>query len=144
MLNWSAVRDENQDFELNTRNVFGGRGLIDEDRTVFLSGGTTAGADSGAVRQFHQLLNTVTGSNAIAGEGTLPVFANARRDFGAATLPDGRMVIVGGRNGAGRARNGTGRHDDGAGGRREEASRRTGGHRVGAIARGALRDIARG
>ena len=27
-LNWSAVRDENHDFELNTRGVFGGRGLI--------------------------------------------------------------------------------------------------------------------
>src|SRR5262249_14823003 len=30
ILNWSAVRDENQDFELNTRNVFGGRGLIED------------------------------------------------------------------------------------------------------------------
>jgi YVTN family beta-propeller protein len=27
-LNWSPVRDENQDFELNTRGVFGGRGFI--------------------------------------------------------------------------------------------------------------------
>jgi YVTN family beta-propeller protein len=28
ILNWTAVRDENQDFELNTRAVFGGRGFI--------------------------------------------------------------------------------------------------------------------
>lgn len=28
ILNWSAVRDEVQDFELNTRGVFGGQGLI--------------------------------------------------------------------------------------------------------------------
>lgn len=27
-LNWSPVRDENEDFELNTRGVFGGRGFI--------------------------------------------------------------------------------------------------------------------
>jgi DNA-binding beta-propeller fold protein YncE len=27
-LNWTPVRDENQDFELNTRGVFGGRGFI--------------------------------------------------------------------------------------------------------------------
>jgi YVTN family beta-propeller protein len=27
-LNWSPVRDENQDFELNTRGIFGGRGFI--------------------------------------------------------------------------------------------------------------------
>ena len=101
VLNWSAVRDENQDFELNTRNVFGGRGLIDEDRTVFLVGGTTSGSDSGALRQYHQLLNTVGDGNALAGNASLPAFLNARRDFGTATLPDGRLVIVGGRSGAG-------------------------------------------
>ncbi|MEO8601482.1 MAG: YncE family protein [bacterium] len=28
LLNWSPVRDENQDFELNTRGIFGGRGFI--------------------------------------------------------------------------------------------------------------------
>ena len=28
VLNWTAVRDENQDFELNTRVIFGGRGFI--------------------------------------------------------------------------------------------------------------------
>ncbi|MGE0519678.1 MAG: beta-propeller fold lactonase family protein [Candidatus Binatia bacterium] len=27
-LNWTPVRDENQDFELNTRSIFGGRGFI--------------------------------------------------------------------------------------------------------------------
>src|SRR5262249_55209630 len=33
-LNWSPVRDENQDFELNTRGVFGGRGFITVDMDV--------------------------------------------------------------------------------------------------------------
>ena len=28
LLNWTAVRDENPDFELNTRGIFGGRGFI--------------------------------------------------------------------------------------------------------------------
>src|SRR5205807_1425521 len=34
ILNWSAVRDEVQDFELNTRGVFGGEGLIRDGRPV--------------------------------------------------------------------------------------------------------------
>jgi YVTN family beta-propeller protein len=34
ILNWSAVRDEVQDFELNTRAVFGGEGLIRDGRAV--------------------------------------------------------------------------------------------------------------
>ena len=33
-LNWSPVRDENQDFELNTRGVFGGRGFIAVDTDI--------------------------------------------------------------------------------------------------------------
>lgn len=33
-LNWSPVRDENQDFELNTRGVFGGRGFIVTDMDI--------------------------------------------------------------------------------------------------------------
>ena len=33
-LNWSPVRDENQDFELNTRGIFGGRGFIITDTDV--------------------------------------------------------------------------------------------------------------
>src|SRR4030095_3312981 len=44
ILNWSAVRDENQDFELNTRNVFGGRGLIDDDRLFYAIGGASGPA----------------------------------------------------------------------------------------------------
>ena len=43
VLNWSAVRDENHDFELNTRGVFGGRGLIDDDRLFFAIGGSIGG-----------------------------------------------------------------------------------------------------
>jgi len=34
ILNWSAVRDEVQDFELNTRGVSGGEGLIRDGRAV--------------------------------------------------------------------------------------------------------------
>ena len=55
ILNWSAVRDENQDFELNTRGVFGGRGLIDDDR-LFLAVGGASGAtptDSAFIEQFN-------------------------------------------------------------------------------------------
>jgi len=37
-LNWSPVRDENQDFELNTRGVFGGRGFITTDTDVNADG----------------------------------------------------------------------------------------------------------
>jgi YVTN family beta-propeller protein len=35
MLNWSAVRDEVQDFELNIRGVSGGQGLITDGQMVF-------------------------------------------------------------------------------------------------------------
>jgi hypothetical protein len=56
-------RDENQDFELNTRGVFGGRGLIDDDRLLHSIGGTTAGGDSGAVEQFQQATGAVTTTN---------------------------------------------------------------------------------
>ena len=37
-LNWSPVRDENQDFELNTRGVFGGRGFITVDTDLNADG----------------------------------------------------------------------------------------------------------
>ena len=37
-LNWSPVRDENQDFELNTRGVFGGRGFISVDTDLNADG----------------------------------------------------------------------------------------------------------
>src|SRR5439155_3232752 len=54
ILNWSANRDEVHDFELNSRNVSGGRGLIDDDR-LFLAFGGASGAtptDSSLVEQF--------------------------------------------------------------------------------------------
>jgi hypothetical protein len=41
-LNWSAVRDENQDFELNTRGVFNGRGLIQDDRLFLATAAASA------------------------------------------------------------------------------------------------------
>jgi hypothetical protein len=38
LLNWTPVRDENPDFELNTRGVFGGRGFITTNTDVNLDG----------------------------------------------------------------------------------------------------------
>jgi hypothetical protein len=78
ILNWSAVRDENQDFELNTRGVFGGRGLIDDDRLFLAIGGTTAGGDSGAVEQFQQVTGAVTTTNDLFNGASLPPSVPAR------------------------------------------------------------------
>ncbi len=104
ILNWSAVRDENHDFELNTRGVFGGRGLIDDDR-LFLAMGGASGAtptDSALIEQFQQVTGAVGTTNDLASGGpTLPTLINARRDFGIATLDDDRIFIIGGRSGAG-------------------------------------------
>lgn len=99
VLNWSAVRDEVHDFELNTRGVFGGRGLIDDDRLVFAIGGTSgaAPADSGLIEQFQQVTGAVTKTNDLAGGAALPVLTSPRRDFATATLDDGRVLIIGGR-----------------------------------------------
>ena len=49
ILNWSAVRDEVQDFELNTRAVFGGQGLIRDGRPVInlINADGTGEANSG-------------------------------------------------------------------------------------------------
>ncbi|MBI3928349.1 MAG: beta-propeller fold lactonase family protein [Armatimonadetes bacterium] len=102
ILNFSALRDENQDFELNTRNVFGGRGLIDDDR-LFLAIGGASGAgptDSNQIEQFQQATGAVGTTNDLTG-GNLPQLLGARRDFGVATLGDDRVFIVGGRSGAG-------------------------------------------
>ncbi|NOT57512.1 MAG: hypothetical protein HOP18_23145 [Deltaproteobacteria bacterium] len=47
VLNWSAVREEVQDFELNIRNVSGGQGLIrDGNAVVNLTPTTTTGRDA--------------------------------------------------------------------------------------------------
>lgn len=100
ILNWSAVRDENQDFELNTRGVFGGRGLIDDDRLFLAIGGTTAGGDSGAIEQFQQATGAVTTTNDLSNGAALPAIGT-RRDFATATLSDDRVFIIGGRTGAG-------------------------------------------
>ena len=105
ILNWSAVRDENHDFELNTRGVFGGRGLIDDDR-LFLAIGGASGAtptDEAEVEQFHQVTGAVTETNDLFKNRNLPNRLGrlaARRDFGIATLPDDRVFIIGGREGA--------------------------------------------
>lgn len=103
ILNWSAVRDENADFELNTRNVFGGRGLIEDDRVLFAFGGAsgTLPTDNAKAFAFHQLLNTVSNTNILANNAALPGLIGARRDFGVATLDDGRVYVIGGRSGSG-------------------------------------------
>jgi YVTN family beta-propeller protein len=103
ILNWSAVRDENQDFELNTRGVFGGRGLIDDDR-LFLAIGGASGAtptDTQLIEQFQQVTGNVGTTNDLANGVNLPNLFQGRRDFGIATLDDDRILIIGGRKGAG-------------------------------------------
>ena len=104
VLNWTAVRDETQDFELNTRNVFGGRGLIDDDRLFYAIGGFAAGGafvgDLDTIDQFQQATGAVTTTGDLSGGATLPVLPAGRRDFAVATLDDGRIYIIGGRNGA--------------------------------------------
>lgn len=103
ILNWSAVRDENQDFELNTRGVFGGRGLIDDDRLLLAFGGASGASptDTGLIEQFQQFTGAVTTTNDLAGGAALPSSLAARRDFAIATLDDDRIFIIGGRAGAG-------------------------------------------
>jgi YVTN family beta-propeller protein len=100
-LNWSAVRDENHDFELNTRGVFGGRGLIDDDRLFLAIGGATGTTptDSGLIEQFQQFTGTVSTANDLVLGANLPTLLGARRDFAIATLSDDRVFIIGGRSG---------------------------------------------
>src|SRR6185503_6692328 len=89
-------------FELNTRGVFGGRGLIDDDRLFFAAGGTSGATptDSTFIEQFNNFTGTLTISNGLAGGAVLPTIAG-RRDFAMATLPDARVLIIGGRSGPG-------------------------------------------
>lgn len=103
ILNWSAVRDEVHDFELNTRGVFGGRGLIDDDRLFYAIGGASGAtpADSALIEQFQQFTGAVSTTNDLQNGLALPVLPSGRRDFGTATLGDGRVFIIGGRSGAG-------------------------------------------
>lgn len=103
LLNWSAIQDENQDFELNTRNVFGGHGLILDDRAFFAAGGAAgaAPAEVATLEQYDQRNLKTSDTNLLAAGAGLPPLDPARRDFGLATLPDGRVLIVGGRSGPG-------------------------------------------
>src|SRR6185295_16240685 len=96
------VRDENQDFELNTRGVFGGRGLIDDDRLFLAVGGSSGSTpvDSTTIEQFNNATGGVGTSNDLT-ETALPALLGARRDFALATLSDGRVFVIGGRSGAG-------------------------------------------
>jgi YVTN family beta-propeller protein len=104
-LNWSAVRDEIHDFELNTRGVFGGRGLIDDDRLFYAVGGASGATpnDVSLIEQFQQFTGVVSTTNDLQNGAPLPTLTGfgPRRDFGLATLADGRMFIIGGRSGAG-------------------------------------------
>jgi hypothetical protein len=103
ILNRSAVRDEVHDFELNTRNVFGGQGLIDDDRLFFPVGGASGAGptDSGLIEEFQQFTGAVGTTNDLLGGLPLPTLLGARRDFAMATLNDGRTIIIGGRSGPG-------------------------------------------
>src|SRR5260370_33658160 len=115
-LNWSAVRDENQDFELNTRGVFGGRGLIDDDRLFLAIAGATGGGGGSArnrprnrirpqldvalFEQFQQATGAVSTTNDLAGGVALPPLPDRRRDFAVASLPHARTSIIGGPTGS--------------------------------------------
>src|SRR5439155_19028515 len=103
VLNWSAVRDEVHDFELNTRGVFNGRGLIDNDRLFYAFGGASGATptDSTAIEQFNDFTGALGTTDDLTGGTNLPTLFGARRDFGIATLSDGRILIIGGRSGAG-------------------------------------------
>jgi DNA-binding beta-propeller fold protein YncE len=117
ILNWSAVRDEVQDFELNTRNVFGGRGLIDDDRIFLTFGGafgpTATPTDAGEVQAFNQFTGAVSDDNPFLPGKKLPFPPNDRRDFGIVQVDDGRVFLIGGRFGD--ADNGAGTLLEGAG-----------------------------
>ena len=95
ILNWSAVRDENQDFELNTRGVFGGRGLIEDDRRFFALCGASGPdpLDSRTADLFDQFTGVVS-TPTIKDRTKL---TQPRFDFGIATLDDGRIFLIGGR-----------------------------------------------
>jgi YVTN family beta-propeller protein len=110
ILNWSAVRDENHDFELNTRGVFGGRGLIDDDRLflAFAGANGTGPRDFPLIEQFQQFTGALTRTNDLSqplgSPATLPFLTPQRRDFAIATIPDGRddrIFLIGGRSGTG-------------------------------------------
>jgi len=97
-LNWSPVRDENQDFELNTRGVFGGRGFIITDTDQNADGITPDSdpnvhnfgpASSGRAQQQEDLTAYI--QLAIRSPLAPPASADAAR---------GRTVFAGGAGGA--------------------------------------------
>src|SRR5262249_12133209 len=82
-LNWSAVRDEVHDFELNTRGVFGGRGLIADDRLFYAIGGASGATptDSALIEQFQQFTSAVGTTNDLRDGAPLPALLGARPAF---------------------------------------------------------------
>jgi DNA-binding beta-propeller fold protein YncE len=110
ILNWSAVRDENQDFELNTRNVFGGRGLIDDDRLFYAIGGASGPPDAPVgetkIEVFNQFTGAISVNNPFITDippTPMPELPSDRRDFATVQLDDDRIFIIGGRSGVGTA-----------------------------------------
>lgn len=104
ILNWSAIVDENQDFENNSRGISGGRGLIADDRQVIMVGGFDATGVGETLGSLSELtapvsatapLATANTTNSLVGGQALPAIA-PRLLFGSATLPDGRIYIGGG------------------------------------------------
>src|SRR5581483_7945710 len=91
VLNYSSVRDEVQDFELNTRAVSGGAGLIAQDRQIYILGGTTGTVTSSAIAEFDAGTVTLnTTSSQVTGNPVIPALPTGLTSFATATLPDGR------------------------------------------------------
>jgi hypothetical protein len=80
--------------------VFGGRGIIEDDRLFLAFAGEKESGDSAEIEQFEQFTGVVGTTNDLNGEA-LPNVPRGRRDFGIATLGDGRVFIIGGRGGGG-------------------------------------------
>lgn len=98
IMNFSGVNDEVQDFELNIRGTSGGQGLIDDDRFIFLFGGTdTTGTTITATNAFNAFENSVNTTNALVAGAALPPLPDNRSEFAVAVDPSGRIFLVGGR-----------------------------------------------
>lgn len=100
ILNWSGIVDENADFENNSRGVSGGRGLISDDRQVILVGGFDTVSTLGAPSEISAPAaagSTVNSTNSQVGGLPFPAIP-PRALHAVATLPDGRVYIIGGQD----------------------------------------------
>ena len=104
-LNWSPVRDENQDFELNTRGIFGGRGFItvdtdlngdgitpdsDPERAQLRSGQLRPRAAAGGPHRVHPARHPQRRSRRPASGGN----ATRGRDIFGSAAPDGANCVA--------------------------------------------------